>query len=62
MEEARYCIDVVTQITAVRALDTAGLALLDSHAGTCMRDPRSAEQADAQVEELMGAVGRMLNS
>jgi hypothetical protein len=38
-----------------------GLGLLDSHARTCMTEPRSAEHADAQVEELMGAVGRMLS-
>jgi DNA-binding FrmR family transcriptional regulator len=62
VEEDRYCIDVVTQITAIQAaLDKIGLGLLDSHARTCMAKPRSAGQADAQVEELMGAVGRMLN-
>jgi DNA-binding FrmR family transcriptional regulator len=62
VEEDRYCIDVVTQITAIQAaLDKIGLGLLDSHARTCMADPRSAKEADAQVEELMGAVGRMLS-
>jgi DNA-binding FrmR family transcriptional regulator len=62
VEEDRYCIDVVTQITAIQAaLDKIGLGLLDSHARTCMAEPRSARQSDAQVEELMGAVGRMLN-
>ena len=61
VEEDRYCIDVVTQITAIQAaLDKIGLGLLDGHARTCMAEPRSAKQASMQVDELMGAVGRML--
>jgi DNA-binding FrmR family transcriptional regulator len=62
VEEDRYCIDVVTQISAIQAaLDKIGLGLLDSHARTCMAEPRSAAQGATQVDELMGAVGRMLN-
>jgi DNA-binding FrmR family transcriptional regulator len=62
VEDDRYCIDVLTQISAVQAaLDKIALGLLDGHARHCLAgegegpaDPR--EQAD----ELMGAVGRML--
>jgi CsoR family transcriptional regulator, copper-sensing transcriptional repressor len=62
VDEDRYCIDVVTQITAIQAaLDKIGLGLLDSHARVCMTEPRSEDQAGTQVDELMGAVGRMLN-
>jgi hypothetical protein len=43
-----------------RGLDKIGLGLHDSHARVCMTEPRSPEQADTQVDELMGAVGRML--
>ena len=62
VEEDRYCIDVVTQISAIQsALDNVALALLDTHARTCMSEPRTPKQASDQVNELMGAVGRMIN-
>ena len=63
VEEERYCIDVVTQINAVQAaLDKIGLGLLDDHARHCMRGKGTApKDSDAQVDELMGAVGRLLS-
>ncbi len=37
VEEDRYCIDVLTQIAAVRsALDQAGIELLSSHLESCV--------------------------
>jgi DNA-binding FrmR family transcriptional regulator len=58
LQEDRYCIDILTQISAIQAaLDKVGLGLLDGHARVCMTD---AEDTEPQVEELMGAVGRML--
>jgi DNA-binding FrmR family transcriptional regulator len=62
VEEDRYCIDVLTQIAAIRAaLDRVALGLLDDHARHCLvggeGGPTNPEE---QVEELMGAVGRML--
>ena len=58
VQDDRYCIDVLTQISAIQAaLDKVSLALLDGHARDCM----NGEQADGpQVDELMGAVGRIL--
>jgi DNA-binding FrmR family transcriptional regulator len=63
VEEERYCIDVVTQINAVQAaLDKISLGLLDDHARHCMRGKGTApSDPDAQVDELMGAVGRLLS-
>ena len=62
VDEDRYCIDVVTQISAVQAaLDRIALGLMDDHARHCMRGKGSAPaDPDAQVDELMGAVGRLL--
>ena len=62
VEEDRYCIDVLTQISAVQAaLDKVALGLLDDHARHCLvgglggpTDP------DDKVKELMGAVGRLV--
>ena len=62
VEEDRYCIDVVTQINAVRAaLDKVGLGLLDGHVRHCLLARHGGPtDPDDQAEELMGAVGRML--
>ncbi|MGH2925961.1 MAG: metal-sensitive transcriptional regulator [Solirubrobacterales bacterium] len=61
VEDERYCIDVLTQIHAAQAaLDGVALGLLDDHVRNCMRDGSSGD--DAPVDELMGAVGRLLRS
>jgi DNA-binding FrmR family transcriptional regulator len=59
----RYCIDVLTQINAVRAaLDKVALGLLDGHARHCLLGGHGGPaEPDEQVAELMGAVGRMLS-
>jgi DNA-binding FrmR family transcriptional regulator len=60
VEEERYCIDVLTQISAVQAaLDKVALGLLDEHAHHCIIDSESADQHD-RTEELMAAVGRLM--
>jgi DNA-binding FrmR family transcriptional regulator len=62
VEDDRYCIDVLTQIAAVgAALDGIALGLLDGHARECMLGEGEAPaDPDEQVDELMGAVGRLL--
>jgi CsoR family transcriptional regulator, copper-sensing transcriptional repressor len=60
VEEERYCIDVVTQVTAIQAaLDKVALELLGDHAAHCVVGAPAAEQ-DERTEELMGAVRRLL--
>jgi len=63
VEGDRYCIDVLTQINAIRAaLDKVALGLLDGHARHCLVGGHGGpENPDDQVVELMGAVGRMLS-
>jgi DNA-binding FrmR family transcriptional regulator len=59
VEDDRYCIDVLTQISAIRsALDKVALNLVDDHARNCMA---GAQDGDAQVDELMGSLGRLLS-
>jgi CsoR family transcriptional regulator, copper-sensing transcriptional repressor len=62
VEEDRYCIDVLTQINAVQAaLDKISLGLLDGHVRVCMHGGGGApDDPDERVDELMGAVGRMV--
>jgi len=60
VEEDRYCIDVVTQVTAIQAaLDKVALELLSDHASHCVIGADEAEQPE-RTEELMGAVRRLL--
>jgi DNA-binding FrmR family transcriptional regulator len=60
VEDDRYCIDVLTQISAVQAaLDKVALGLLDDHARTCVIGAEG-EQREDRTEELMAAVGRLM--
>jgi len=63
VDDDRYCIDVLTQINAVRAaLDKVALGVLDDHARHCLLGHGGGPtDPDEQVHELMGAVGRMLS-
>jgi DNA-binding FrmR family transcriptional regulator len=62
VEEDRYCIDVMTQISAVQAaLEKIALGLVDGHVRVCMTDAGGAPtNPDQRVDELMGAVGRLV--
>ena len=56
----RYCIDVVTQITAIQAaLDKVALELLRDHTAYCLVRAEEGER-DELTDELMGAVGRLV--
>lgn len=60
VSEDRYCIDILTQISAAQAaLDKVALGLLDGHAHTCVIGADPAQQ-DERTEEMMAAVGRLL--
>src|SRR3954452_22293650 len=60
VDEDRYCIDVLTQISAIQAaLDKVALGLLDGHAHTCVIGAAPGER-DARTDEMMTAVGRLL--
>ena len=63
VEEDRYCVDILTQISAIQAaLDRVGLGLLDDHARHCLIGGHGGPtDPEDQVQELMGAVGRMLS-
>ena len=62
VEDDRYCIDVLTQISAAQAaLDKIALGLLDGHVRHCLAGEGEApETPAAQADEVMGAVGRLV--
>jgi DNA-binding FrmR family transcriptional regulator len=60
VDDDRYCIDILTQISAIQAaLDKVALGLLDGHAHTCVIGA-DADQQNERTEEMMAAVGRLL--
>jgi DNA-binding FrmR family transcriptional regulator len=61
VEEDRYCIDIVTQISAIQgALEKVALGLLDGHTRHCVLGPESEELREERTEELVAAFGRLL--
>jgi DNA-binding FrmR family transcriptional regulator len=56
----RYCIDVLTQISAIQAaLDKVALGLMDDHARHCVIDGPT-DLKEQRTEELMAAVARLM--
>jgi DNA-binding FrmR family transcriptional regulator len=56
IEEERYCIDILTQVSATTAaLDGIALGVMEDHVRHCVR-----EGGDEKVDELIGAVSRLV--
>jgi CsoR family transcriptional regulator, copper-sensing transcriptional repressor len=61
VDDDRYCIDVITQISAIQAaLDKVALGLLDGHARHCVVDGHGDGTPEELTDELMAAVGRLM--
>ena len=61
VEDDRYCIDVLTQISAIQAaLDKVALGLLDDHARHCVVGGGAEGTPEERTDEMMAAVGRLL--
>jgi DNA-binding FrmR family transcriptional regulator len=59
VDEERYCIDILTQISAIQAaLDKVGLRLLEQHAAHCVIGPEDPDVRAEKTGELMAAVAR----
>ncbi len=63
--EDRYCIDILTQVSAVsRALQCVALALLDEHMERCLLDAARIGGPDEQekLREASDAIARLVRS
>ena len=62
VEDERYCIDILTQISAVTtALDGVALKILEGHVEPCVSDAlASGDEAEAEAKrrELLDAINR----
>lgn len=62
IDEDRYCIDVLTQISAVQAaMDKVSLELMNDHVKHCVLDAEPDKRTE-RADELLAVVGRMLRS
>jgi DNA-binding FrmR family transcriptional regulator len=65
VEDDRYCIDVLEQVSAAtRALQSVALALLDDHLAHCVVDAVTAggEDAAVKLDEASAAIARLVRS
>jgi DNA-binding FrmR family transcriptional regulator len=62
VDEDRYCIDVLTQISAIQAaLDKVALGLLDDHVRHCVKDATIEGRSEEMATEMMAAIGRLMH-
>jgi DNA-binding FrmR family transcriptional regulator len=65
VEEDEYCIDILTQVSAVtRALQAVSLGLLEDHLGHCVSQAAAegGELAEQKVREASDAIARLVRS
>ena len=61
VDDERYCIDILTQISAIQAaLDKVALGLLDDHAKHCVVGAADSATRAERTDEMMAAVGRLM--
>ena len=65
VEEEKYCIDILTQISAItKALQSVGLGLLEEHLSHCVVDAATAggKEAEVKLKEATDAIARLVRS
>jgi CsoR family transcriptional regulator, copper-sensing transcriptional repressor len=63
IDEDRYCIDVLTQVNAVRAaLESVALQLLADHTEHCVSEAIREGNGESKIRELNLAVERLVRS
>jgi CsoR family transcriptional regulator, copper-sensing transcriptional repressor len=63
VDDDRYCIDVLTQVSAVKAaLESVALLLLEDHVDHCVADAIRAGDGSEKVQELTSAIERLVRS
>ena len=64
VDEDTYCIDVLTQVSAVsKALQSVATALVDDHVQHCVHEAAASgdsEMLDQKIDEVMTAVKRLM--
>lgn len=59
VDEGRYCVDVLQQISAARAaLNKVALMILESHTKSCVVTAIQENRTEDKVEELIGIISK----
>lgn len=59
IESDRYCIDVLTQVSAIKsALDAVALQILEDHTRGCLQGAILSGKGELVIAELMQVVGK----
>lgn len=57
IEEDKYCIDILTQVSAVRAaINRVGSLIMEKHSMTCIQNAVSSEDKEKSLNELARAM------
>jgi DNA-binding FrmR family transcriptional regulator len=65
VEEEQYCIDILTQVSAMtKALQAVSLSLLDEHLGHCVVEAvrTGGPEAEEKLKEASDAIARLVRS
>ncbi|HEY9564646.1 MAG TPA: metal-sensitive transcriptional regulator, partial [Nocardioides sp.] len=65
VEEEQYCIDILTQVSAMtKALRAVSLGLLEEHLGHCVVGAAAVggAEAEAKIKEASEAIARLVRS
>ena len=61
VEDRRYCIDIIQQLTAARkALDHVSLKIMNGHINSCVSDAIRRQDGVKKIEELMHTINRFV--
>jgi DNA-binding FrmR family transcriptional regulator len=61
IEDDRYCVDIVQQLTALSAaVDEVSLLILESHIEGCVTNAIQQEHGEAHIKELMQTVRKAM--
>jgi len=61
VEERRYCIDIIQQLTAARrALDEVTLKVMKGHINSCVSDAIRRQDGAKKIDELMQTIHRFV--
>nr|WP_232110839.1 metal-sensitive transcriptional regulator [Nocardia wallacei] len=65
VEEEKYCIDILTQVSAMtKALQAVAMGLLEDHISHCVVDAavHGGPEAEAKIKEATDAIARLVRS
>jgi len=61
IDDDRYCIDIVQQLTALAAAaDEVSLLILESHIEGCVADAIRGQHGEGHIKELIGAIRKAM--